>query len=49
MPLTSNYIKRLARTLYRHSVTSKNSRIQELGYYDPNGDKHLLPLSLLAS
>jgi hypothetical protein len=34
MSLTRNYIKRLARTLYRQSVTSGNSQIQELSHYD---------------
>jgi hypothetical protein len=46
MPLKSSHFKRLARALYQKSVTSENSRIQELGHYDPTGDKRLRPLSL---
>jgi ribosomal protein S15P/S13E len=49
MSLIRHHIKRLARALYRKTVTSENSQIQELGHYYPTGDKHLRPLSLLAS
>jgi hypothetical protein len=49
MSLMRNHIKRLTRALYQKSVTSENSQIQELGHYDPIGNKHLRHLSLLAS
>ena len=48
MSSIKSHFKRLARTLYQKSVTSENSQIQALGHYDPTGDKHLRPLSLLA-
>jgi hypothetical protein len=48
MSLARNHIKKLARTLYRKSVTSENCQIQELGLYDLIGGKYLRPLSLLA-
>jgi hypothetical protein len=48
MSLIKSHFKKLARTLYQKSVTSENSHIQALGHYDPTGDKHLRPLSLLA-
>jgi hypothetical protein len=47
MSLIRNHVKRLARALYRKSVTSENSQIQELGHNDLIGDKYLLPLSPL--
>jgi hypothetical protein len=48
MSLIRCHIKRSAGAPYRKSVASENSQIQELGHYDPLGDKQLRPLSLLA-
>jgi hypothetical protein len=47
MSLIRSHIKKITRTLCQKSAGSGNSQIQELGQYDPVGDKHLRPLSLL--
>jgi hypothetical protein len=49
MPLIRSHIWKLARAVYQKSANSDNSQIKGLGHYDPIGDKHLRPLSLLAS
>jgi hypothetical protein len=48
MSLIRSHIKELMRALYQKSAGSENSRIQDLGKYNPAGEKHLRPLSLLA-
>jgi hypothetical protein len=48
MSLIRSHIKKLTRALYQKSAGCENSQIQELGEYDPAGDEHLRPLSLLA-
>jgi hypothetical protein len=48
MSLIRSHIKKLMKALYQKSAGSENSQIQELGQYDPVGEKHLRLLSLLA-
>jgi hypothetical protein len=48
MSLTRSHIKTLTKALYQKSAGGENTQIQELGQYDPLGDKHLRLLSLLA-
>jgi hypothetical protein len=48
MSLIKSHIKKLTKALYQKSAGTENTQIQELGQYDPVGNKHLRPLSLLA-
>jgi hypothetical protein len=47
MSLIKSHIKKLTKAFYQKSAGSENTQIQELGQYDPVGNKHLRPLSPL--
>jgi hypothetical protein len=49
MPLIRSHIRKLARAVYQKSANTDNSQIKGIGHYEPTGDKHLRPLSLLAN
>jgi hypothetical protein len=49
MPLIRSHIRKLGRAVYQKSAIGENSQTEELGHYDPIGDKHLRPLFLLAN
>jgi uncharacterized protein YqgV (UPF0045/DUF77 family) len=49
MSLIRSQIRKLARAVYQKSASSDSSQIKALGHYEPIGDMHLRPLSLLVS
>jgi hypothetical protein len=48
MSLIRDHIKEITQAFYLKCTRSENAQIQEMGQYDPSGNKHSRPLSLLA-